>query len=155
MIRSLTLVAVASVIVAGCGAGTTASAAPSLSSGPTQPPPSPGATTSTFATQASVPAGRILFHRQASDEIERYFTINTDGTDERALYTAEGCDCAHWSADWTHVLTLGATGLGTWSFTTIRPRQRQGGDDPVDQDAQPRPRRLHGRWSDDRLQRLG
>lgn len=121
MIRSLTLVAVASVIVAGCGAGTTASAAPSLSRGPTQPPPSPGATTSTFATHASVPAGRILFHRQASDEIERYFTINTDGTDERALYTAEGCDCAHWSADWTHVLTLGPTGLGTWSFTTIRP----------------------------------
>ena len=53
--------------------------------------------------------------------MEHYFTIKTDGTDEQALYDAEGCGCAHWSADGTQVLTLGSTGRGTWSFKTIRP----------------------------------
>jgi Tol biopolymer transport system component len=69
---------------------------------------------------ADVPAGRILFHRVGSDGVEHYFTINTDGTDEQALYDAEGCGCAHWSADGTHVLTLGATEHDTFSFTTYR-----------------------------------
>jgi WD40 repeat protein len=69
---------------------------------------------------ADVPEGRILFHRVGSDGVEHYFTVNTDGTDERALYDAEGCGCAHWSADGRHVLTLGATEHGTFSFTTYR-----------------------------------
>ena len=65
-----------------------------------------------------MPAGRILFHRRGDDGVERYFTINTDGSDERPLFEAEGCGCAIWSFDGTHVLTLGATGHGTFSFTT-------------------------------------
>jgi Tol biopolymer transport system component len=70
---------------------------------------------------AEVPAGRILFHRVGSDGLEHYFTINADGTDEHALFTAEGCACARWSVDGTRVWTMGATGHGTWSFTTMRP----------------------------------
>jgi Tol biopolymer transport system component len=82
-------------------------------------PASPDSTAT--ARLPSVPAGRILFHRQASDGVEHYFTIRTDGTDEQALFTAEGCGCARWSADGTRVWTLGATGHGTFSFTTMKP----------------------------------
>ena len=34
-----------------------------------------------------MPAGRILFHRVGSDGVEHYFTVNTDGTAEQALFT--------------------------------------------------------------------
>ena len=70
---------------------------------------------------ADVPAGRIVFYRLGSDEVEHYFTVNTDGTDEHALFTTEGCGCARLSPDGTQVWTMGATGHGTWSFTTMRP----------------------------------
>jgi hypothetical protein len=60
--------------------------------------------------------------------VERYFTINTDGTDEQALYEREGCECAHWSADWTQILSIGATGHGTWSLLTMQP---DGSDETV------------------------
>lgn len=73
------------------------------------------------AALADMPDGRILFHRKGSDGVEHYFTIHTDGTDEQALYDREGCECAHWSADGTHILTLDATDHGTFSFMTIRP----------------------------------
>ena len=53
--------------------------------------------------------------------MEHYFTTNTDGTDERAMFTAEGCACTRWSTDGTQVWTMGSTGHGTWSFTTMRP----------------------------------
>jgi Tol biopolymer transport system component len=69
----------------------------------------------------AVPTGRILFERVGSDEVEHYFTINSDGTGEQALFTTEGCGCARWSSDGTHIWTMGATGHGTWSFTTMRP----------------------------------
>jgi WD40 repeat protein len=75
----------------------------------------------TASAQMPVPAGRILFMRRGSDGVEHYFTIRTDGSDEQALFDAEGCSCAHWSADGTEVLTLGAAENGTWSLRTIRP----------------------------------
>jgi hypothetical protein len=78
-------------------------------------------------TQMPVPAGRILFMRTGGDGVEHYFTIKTDGTDEQALFDAEGCSCARWSADGTLILTLDATDHGTWSFKTMRPD----GSEPV------------------------
>jgi hypothetical protein len=30
---------------------------------------------------AEIPPGLVLFHRTGPDEVERYFTISTDGTD--------------------------------------------------------------------------
>ncbi|HET6745396.1 MAG TPA: hypothetical protein VFH90_06035 [Candidatus Limnocylindria bacterium] len=59
--------------------------------------------------------------RNGTDGVEHYFTIKTDGTDEIALFDAEGCSCARWSADGSLVLTLAATDHGTYSFKTIRP----------------------------------
>jgi hypothetical protein len=67
-----------------------------------------------------VPAGRILFHRLAADEVETYFTIDTDGTDEREVFTLQGCGCARLSPDGTHIWTMGETRHGTYSFTTMR-----------------------------------
>ena len=71
---------------------------------------------------AEVPAGRILFYRRESDELEHYYSINTDGTNEQSLFTADGCaPCVRWSPDGTRVWTMGATGHGTWSLSTMRP----------------------------------
>jgi Tol biopolymer transport system component len=95
---------------------------PSGASSPAPPTTSePTATPEITTNPADIPPGLILFHRSGSDGVERYFTINTDGTDEQALYEAEGCGCAHWSADWTQVLSIGPTGHDTWSLLTIDP----------------------------------
>jgi TolB protein len=107
--RQLAIVALA-VALAACSAA------------PASPGGSPSGETSVATpTQVPVPAGRVLFMRRGSDGVEHYFTIKTDGTDERALFDAEGCGCAHWSADGSLVLTLGATEHDTWSLRTIRP----------------------------------
>jgi Tol biopolymer transport system component len=110
--RTLAVVALVAAACQSAPASTPKAAPPS-------PPPTPSAAAPTLeATAAAIPAGRILFHRQTPDGIQHYFTIKADGMDPRALYEAEGCECAHWAADGLHVMTLGATGHGTWSFTT-------------------------------------
>src|SRR5262245_57301098 len=70
-------------------------------------------------TSLGVPSGRILFHREGFDGVEHYFSINTDGTDEQALFSAEGCGCAHLSADRSQVLSIGDTGEGTFSLVIM------------------------------------
>ncbi|MDF2747143.1 MAG: hypothetical protein K0S98_1428, partial [Propionibacteriaceae bacterium] len=114
-------VVVLAVSLAGCaGEGTTASVAPDASSDLIASGSSaPSATTTAGGTLVDVPAGRILFHRMGSDGVEHYFTINTDGTDERAIFDAEGCGCARFAPDGPQVWTMGSTGHGTWSFTTV------------------------------------
>ncbi len=100
---------------------------------PTTPPatdvvsPGPSATSEPTATPevttnpADIPAGVVLFHRTGTDDIEHYFTIKTDGTNETPLYTAESCECARWSADFSQVYSVDATGHGTWSLKTVQP----------------------------------
>jgi hypothetical protein len=102
-------------------------------SGAVQPTPSPSrvaspkptATSEPTATlqitvnPADIPAGLILFHRTGSDEVERYFTIRTDGTDETAVFERQGCSCAQLSADGKRIRTIGETGHGTWSLLTM------------------------------------
>ena len=126
MSRLLSVITIVAALVAGCSGTGTASVEPSpsppaqsaaLSSGA----PSPAAS----ATPAVVPPGLILFHRTGADGVEHYFTIRTDGTNETAVYDAEGCSCAHLSADGSRVLTIGPTGHGTWSLLTMN---MDGGD---------------------------
>ena len=116
----------AALLLAGCTGGGTQAASvtpgesPALTtSGMSAGLASPASTAT--AAPAELPAGRIVFERQDSDAREHYFTINADGTDEQPLFTAAGCGCARWSTDGTRVWTMGATGHGTWSFTTMRP----------------------------------
>jgi Tol biopolymer transport system component len=91
--------------------------------------PSPAGSSVATAPAPSLPPpppGRILFERSDSQG-EHYFTISTDGSDERALYDRQGCECAHWMADGTRVMTLDGTDPGPYSFMTIR----ADGTDPV------------------------
>lgn len=81
----------------------------------------PTATPEITTNPADIPAGLILFNRRGPDGEERSFTIKTDGTDEQALCEREGCGGAHWSADWSQILSVGATGHGTWSLVTVNP----------------------------------
>jgi WD40-like Beta Propeller Repeat len=129
MTRSLALTTVVAVLLAGStGGGAIPSEVTGASSGDT---PSGLSSTARSTSDAPatmragngtpVPPGRILFMRQGADGVERYFTISTDGTDERALFEREGCMCADWSADGTHILSIGATGHGTFSLLTIKP----------------------------------
>ena len=96
------LVLLLSLSVAACqGSGVVQSTPPSSGVASTAPTATsePTATPEITTDPADIPAGRILFHRTGPDEVERYFTISTDGTDETAVYEAEGCSCAHLSAD--------------------------------------------------------
>lgn len=79
----------------------------------------PGA--STTATQADMPPGLILFGRRGPDGEDRSFTIKTDGSDKQALCERDGCGGAYWSAGWSQILAVGATGHGTWSLVTLDP----------------------------------
>ena len=95
-------------------------------SGTAQPTPLASGTETTGTPEVTtnpdnIPPGLILFHRRGSDGVERYSTIKTDGSDEHALYTAEGCACGKWSSDWSQIMSIGATGHGTWSLMTIQP----------------------------------
>ena len=113
------------VLVAGCAgqpAPTSRTASPAATPGDSpsaQAPATPSATP--IATQAEVPPGLILFNRRGQDGEERSFTIKTDGTDEQALCVPGGCGGAHWSAEWSQILSVGPTGHGTWSLVTLNP----------------------------------
>ena len=116
------LVLLLSLSVAACqGSGVVQSTPPSSGVASTAPTATsePTATPEITTDPADIPAGWILFHRTGPDEVERYFTISTDGTDETAVYEAEGCSCAHLSADGMAIITIGATGRGTWSLLTM------------------------------------
>jgi len=116
--RSLAAIAVGWSLAA-CGA---ASASPSASQILSSPSPSPSAEApSASVAQVPVPPGRILFERPGADGKEHFFTIKSDGTDEHELFTREDCGCAVWSADGSRVMSIDATGLGTWSMMTVRP----------------------------------
>lgn len=124
MRRLLAIAACIAVLPAGCTLGAApSSVTPATSIGPT-PSASPRVATvpSATATGAPVPDGRILFLRWGQDELEQYFTVNTDATNEVALFTRNECaPCVRWSADGSRIWTIDATNHGTWSFTTLMP----------------------------------
>ena len=109
-------VIVLALALAGCQAAS--SAAPSVVANVPSAPSTPAVTAA--PSLPPPPPGRILFEREDAAG-EHYFTIRTDGTDEHAIYDREGCECAHWMADGTRVMTIDATGHGNYSFTTILP----------------------------------
>jgi Tol biopolymer transport system component len=101
-------------------AGCQATPAGTPTRGSASPTTAPTAAPTAVASLVPVPAGRIVFMRPTSDGVEHYFTISSDGTDEREIYTAEGCGCAHWMADGSRVMSLGESGNDVWSLMTIR-----------------------------------
>ena len=119
MMRLLAAVACIALAMEGCVSGTATPSEPRDASVGPAAFASPEAVPSAIATPATLPDGRVLFHRTGSDDVEHYFTINTDGTNETAVYEAEGCSCAHLSADGKRILTIGETGHGTYSLLTM------------------------------------
>src|SRR4029079_9039583 len=119
MMRLLAAAACIALVVGGCEARiATPSELPNASVGPAASA-SREVVPSAIASPVSLPEGRVLFHRTGPDEVERYFTIRTDGTDETPVYERQGCSCAHLSADGKRILTIGETGRGTYSLLTM------------------------------------
>ena len=132
MARRLIQLALVATFLAACG-GTTATLSP------TAPPSTPTATAApTVAPVASpaaaVPAGRILSFQIGADGLEHYFSMNTDGSDRRDLFSADGCGCARFSPDGTHIVTMGPTGHDTYSLMTMQPdgSDREVVDPPIE-----------------------
>jgi WD40-like Beta Propeller Repeat len=77
--------------LAGCaGGGTTLSAPPNASIGPSPSAQSPAASAA-VAEPALHPKGTIVFLRTTGDDDHTYYTANADGTDERQLTQAGEC----------------------------------------------------------------
>ena len=110
---------IAVLLIVGCGSGA-APSSPTPTTSPTAVASRAIQSASPRATQAALPTGRVLFYRLTAGNIEEYFTVKTDGTEEHALFTAEGCGCARFSPDGASVWTMGPTDHGTWSFSTMR-----------------------------------
>ena len=72
------------------------------------PSPSPSAT----LDASKVPPGLIAYMRVDADDVERYFTVNTLGTSEIALFETTGCACIRWSGDGTKLWTVAETETG-------------------------------------------
>jgi len=92
------------------------SAAPS-----SEPTAAPSREPTAAPSMRPVPAGTIAFMRSTADGVEHYFTIKSDGSDEREIFKAEGCSCVHWMADGSRLMSLGESGKDVWSLMTIRP----------------------------------
>ena len=103
---------------------------------PTTAPPTPSASSSQApsgmpalaspsieATASSevgpVPPGTIAFVRGGADGVQHYFTIRTDGSNERELFSAEGENGLRWSPDGTQIWTNAETESGRLRFVTM------------------------------------
>lgn len=103
------------------------SAAPSAAMGSTASPlSSPQSATGAPATgtpvpdpSLAVPTGTIAFGRFDGAD-EHYFTIRPDGSDEQAVFSAQGCTCLQLSPDGTAIWSLSATEHGTAAHTTMK-----------------------------------
>ena len=121
-------ISIVGLIVLGCGgpppgptrAPIATSPSPGTSAAPgTAVVPSPGP--STAALNASkVPPGRIAYIRVDSNDVERYFTVSSTGSDERLLFETQYCACLRWSPDGSQIWTVTETD-GVLRFTTMDP----------------------------------
>ena len=86
---------------------------------------SPSVATSPAASSevAKVPEGRIAYMRVDADKVERYFTVDTDGTNEHKLFETQHCACIGWDPTGTVLWTTTETD-GFVRFTTMDPDGR-------------------------------
>ena len=112
----------ASIAIALMAAACQATSVSSPTPAPVATPSAPLVTAlpTTAASLAAVPAGRIVFMRDRG-EVEDYYTINSDGSDEVLVFTGASCACARWSFDGTRIQAVGATRRGSYSLMTIKP----------------------------------
>ncbi len=128
-----TLVATVTIFVlTGCGSTVPPAAIPTTVT-PTQSPSVAPAPTSTSAPASqsaiptsssagvAVPPGTIAFMKADPDGSEHYFTIHTDGTNQHALFSTQGCACLAWSPDRTEIWAVSETDHGTAALMTLQP----------------------------------
>jgi hypothetical protein len=80
---------------------------------------SPATSATSSSASVDVPNGIVAFNRVGADGVEHYFTSQTEGSNEHALFSAEGCNCIWWSPDGTEVWSVAMTELETLAFTTM------------------------------------
>ena len=111
-------------VLAGCAGGSPGStgAAPSGSTNAPGPATSAAAVSpsATALDPSRVPPGRIAYMIVDSDKTERFFTVDSLGEDEHALFETKFCACISWSVDGTKVVTVTETELGL-RYTTMDP----------------------------------
>lgn len=108
-------------LLAGC-AGPAAS--PGVQGTSTGGSPGPGAGGSGSAGQSLdpslVPAGLIAYMRVDADKVERYFTVDSLGANEHALFETTECACIRWSPDGSKLWTVTEAESSLY-FTTLNP----------------------------------
>src|SRR4029079_14160252 len=109
------------IVVALLAAACQAAPVATQTAGAEVPSAAPSSEPTPAPSMRPVPAGTIALLRSPADGVERYFTIKSDGSDEREIFKAEGCSCVHWMADGSRLMSLGESGKDVWSLMTIRP----------------------------------
>ena len=113
--------------IGGCGGREATTNAPvasagALASGTAEVRPSDSSEPSASASfdPSQVPPGLIAYMRVDNDKVERYFTVDSLGADEHALFETQSCACIGWSADGTQIWTVTETETGL-RYTTMDP----------------------------------
>lgn len=118
--QTVVAVCASAILAVGCqSAQSPTTPAPVASTSPR--PSASAAPTATYAPSASaeVLTGTIAFGR-FDGAGEHYFTIRPDGSDERDLFSAQGCTCLQLSPDGSAIWSLSETEHGTAAHTTMK-----------------------------------
>jgi Tol biopolymer transport system component len=127
MSRAITVLGVLALALGSCGGPGLSPAASHPASGAASSSPGasptavidPSPSTSGDALDPSkVPSGRIAYMRVDADRIERYFTVDSLGENEHALFETKNCACIAWSPDGTKIVTVTETDVAL-RYTTM------------------------------------
>src|SRR5215211_4655796 len=108
MSRAIAVLVLIGITIGGCGGPGSSPAATDLPSNAalsgSGASPSAGVAGSQSPSAAAldptkVPDGQIAYMRVGSDRIERFFTVDSLGENEHALFETQNCACISWSAD--------------------------------------------------------
>jgi Tol biopolymer transport system component len=113
---------VLALVVAGCAASggpSSGSGTPSMTQTPTLGT-APSVAPSPSLDPSRVPPGRIAYMRVDGDKVERFFTVDSLGQNEHALFETKHCACIKWSPDGSKIWTVTETETGL-RHTTMDP----------------------------------
>jgi len=117
---------IVAVVIAGCAVGPRGSTGADVPSAQATVPALPGPGSSSLPSPAAtldpslVPSGLIAYMRVDRDEVERFFTVDTLGENEHALFETKFCACIKWSPDGRQIWTVTETETGL-RHTTMDP----------------------------------
>src|SRR5215211_4196197 len=128
MLRAIGVLAAVGVAFAGCGEQRSSPAASGLLSNAASGDAGGASPSAVAAASESpsgdaldpskVPAGQIAYMRVGNDKIERFFTVDSLGENEHALFETQNCACISWSVDGTKIVTVTETDVAL-RYTTM------------------------------------